>query len=445
MVQRPGVLAPAAPPPLPLLVTTCWLLRVGHPVHSEQPVLAQLVDEQLARASELEQQAHQLAAAAAESGADRGEAAAAQLHLEAESAYRAAIAIDPTDPLPHYHLGHVLRARGPATTAESLAHFDRAWVLDPDNPAVASSLAYLLIAAPGGAADRATSPETVLAHQQRGLQVLARGVNRGIWPRSDAVWQHPMEWLQIVPPPPPSSVLRTRASYDCMLQPLERRAKAMGNEAAALLPRFSVQTEGLSRPHGGWRDYELWRRCGLRGAQSNDALLAPAVVESLSATCAALREMALAAPGAKIHSASFSAISPGTVLLPHCGPNNGRLVMHVGLKVRDADDARLRLGRPSWLNESTSELRARGLPGAEPTEVAWHTGEGFVWDDSTSHEVVWRGGRDTQPRSESVAVETGDEFAAKEPRIILLLLFFHPTLTRAPVCDTSYVQRSTEF
>lgn len=427
------------------LLTACWLLHLSSPLHSEQTVLAQLVDEQLARASELEQQAHRLAAAAAASGAGRGEAAAAQLHIEAESAYRAAIAIDPTDPLPHYHLGHVLRARGPATTAESLAHFDRAWLLDPDNPAVASSLGYLLIAAPDGATDRESSSQTALTHQQRGLQVLARGVNRGIWPWSDAVWQHPMEWLPVVPPPPPSSVLRSRTPYDCMLRPLEFHAKAMGSEASALLPRFNVQTEGLSRPHGGWRDYELWQRCGLREAQSNDALPVPAVPESLAVTCAALREMALAAPGAKIHSVSFSAISPGTVLLPHCGPNNGRLVMHVGLKVRDVDDARLRLGRPSSLNESASELRARGLPGAEPTEVAWRTGEGFVWDDSTSHEVVWRGGVDARAHSSSVAAESGEQFAAREPRIILLLLFFHPALTRAQVCDASYMQRTDEF
>ncbi len=434
------VLAPAA-----LLLTGFLLLRLSRPLQSEQPMLAQLVDEQLARASDLEQQAHKLAAAAAESGAGREAAAAAQLHLEAEAAYRAAIMIDPTDPLPLYHLGHVLRARGPATTAESLAHFDRAWVLDPDNPAVVSSLGYLLIAAAGGAAAaKEMPPEAALAHQRRGLQVLAQGVNRGIWPRSDAVWQHPMEWLQVVPPPPPSAIVRTRAPYDCMLKPLERHANSMGSEAAALLPRFSVQTEGLSRPHGGWRDYELWRRCGLRKGKSNDVLPTPPAAPGLTATCAALQEMATAAPGAKIHSASFSAISPGTVLLPHCGPNNGRLVMHVGLKVRDADDARLRLGRPSTLNETASELRARGLPGAEPTEVAWRTGEGFVWDDSTSHEVVWRGS-DARLHSDSVAVASGDEFAATEPRIILLLLFFHPTLTRAAVCDPGYVHRSTEL
>ena len=422
------------------LAVTAGLLL--HGLHAQQlhsaELLAQRVDDQLAKASELEQRAHRLAASAAESGG-RGAAAAQRLQLEAESAYRAAIAIDPTDPLPHYHLGHVLRAHGPATTAESLAHFDRAWLLDPDNPAAASSLGYLLIAAAGDA-----EPEVALVRQRRGLEVLAQGVQRGIWPRSDTTWQHPMEWLQVVPPPPPSSVVRTRAPYDCLLRPIERNAVAMGSEAAALLPHFSVQTEGLSRPHGGWRDYELWRRCGLRGAQPNAAA---AAADGLAATCAALREMAAAAPAAKIHSASFSAISPGTVLLPHCGPNNGRLVMHVGLRVREADDARLRLGRPAALNESASELRARGLPGAESEEVAWRTGEGFVWDDSASHEVVWRGDSDGRARSNSVALESGEQFAATEPRIILLLLFFHPTLTRAPVCDTDHdhVRRSTEL
>ena len=165
------------------------------------------------------------------------------------------------------------------------------------------------------------------------------------------------------------------------------------------------------------------------------------------------------------------------MLLPHCGPNNGRFVMHVGLRVREDDGAKLRLGRPSSLSESAEALRALGLPGQEAEERAWRAGEGFVWDDSTCHEVVWRNGRgsnDTatgtghddiagssyersqqQPEPAQAAagvvgaagvetttgmgmdidgVESGEAFAAKQPRIILLLLFFHPTLTRTPVC-----------
>ena len=460
-----------------LLLVAAALLPPSRPqqpqhLYHDEELLAQLVDDQLEAASALEQQARRLAASAAESGAAR------QLQLEAESAYRAAVAINPADPTPYYHLVHALRARGPSTSAESVAHFERAWRLDPDNVAAASSLGYLLIAMAGE--DDGATEAAAAAQRRRGLEVLAHGVQRGLWPRSDGVWQHPMEWLPVVPPPPPSELVQSRDPYDCLLRHAERDAAAMGAEAVRLLPRFMVQTEGLSRPHGGWRDYELWRRCGLGGSrpgQGGQQLPPPppGAADSLTATCAMLRSMSAAAPGALVHSASFSAISPGTVLLPHCGPNNGRFVMHVGLRVREDDGAKLRLGRPSSLTESAEALRALGLPGQEAEERAWRVGEGFVWDDSTCHEVVWRNERGSngtatgsghddiagsssersqqQPEPATAAadvvgvaevetttgmdidgVESGEAFAAKQPRIILLLLFFHPTLTRTPVC-----------
>jgi hypothetical protein len=116
--------------------------------------------------------------------------------------------------------------------------------------------------------------------------------------------------------------------------------------------------------------------------------------------------------------------------------------MHVGLKIPHRDAARLRLGRPSALDNMTEhELRKLGLPTTSPEEVPWREGEGFVWDDSTCHEVVWRGldGGDKsaghQHEEESCGVpQTGAEFATAEPRIILLLLFFHPRLTSVPIC-----------
>ena len=83
--------------------------------------------------------------------------------------------------------------------------------------------------------------------------MLSRGVAEGLWPQSSTTWQHPMEWLQIVPPPPPPSVVRGRAAYSCVLRRLEGAAARLGREAVALLPRYAVQTEGLSRPHGGCR------------------------------------------------------------------------------------------------------------------------------------------------------------------------------------------------
>ena len=478
------------------LAATAALLQLAAP---QDPALMELVDAQLQRASDLELQARKLSAMAAEHEDWRPNGlvlAAATVEKEAHAAYRSAIAIDPTDPTPYYHLGHALRALGPSTSAESIELFQAAVKLDPLDPATRTSLGYMLIGGSGAEA---------AARRRRGLKVLARGVRKELWAGSDSVWQHPMEWLSMVPPPP-GGVQQRREPYGCMLEPLERQSATMGVEAAALLPRYTVQTEGLARPHGGWRDYEVWKRCGLKAGsaeqqsagEAGTRLTAP---PALAATCAALWEMAGSAPGAMIHSALFSAITPGTVLDPHCGPNNGRFVVHVGLHVPQHDAARLRLGRPSSLNETGAELLALGLPGSEATEVPWREGEGFVWDDSTCHEVVWRGntstGADTAERcwnldtydyavcggtglqpcwdlsddntfdctefascgvdcagesceatpgglpsndgegeasGGAAAVDSGEAFAAKKPRIILLLLFFNPKLTMKPVC-----------
>ena len=175
------------------------------------------------------------------------------------------------------------------------------------------------------------------------------------------------------------------------------------------------------------------------------------------------------------HSASFLAIAPGTAIAPHCGPHNGRLVVHVPLRVPTSSDnsVRLRFGRPSHLNETAAELRALGLPGQEADEMAWNPGEGFVWDDSTCHEIIWhtnpqasmqsdrpaaaalvqQQGEDQdgeegeiarapeeeeeeeeEEEDEAVAAEPGEEFAAREPAIALVVMIFHPALTHQPVC-----------
>ena len=149
-----------------LLLVAAALLPPSRPqqpqhVYHDEELLAQLVDDRLEAASALEQQARRLAASAAESGAAR------QLQLEAESAYRAAVAINPADPTPYYHLGHALRARGPSTSAESVAHFERAWRLDPDNVASSSSLGYLLIAMAGE--DDGATEVAAAAQRRRGL------------------------------------------------------------------------------------------------------------------------------------------------------------------------------------------------------------------------------------------------------------------------------------
>ena len=49
-------------------------------------------------------------------------------------------------------------------------------------------------------------------------------------------------------------------------------------------------------------------------------------------TCTALRATATAKPGPVVSSTSFWAVSPSTKLLPHCGPQNARFVVHIALR-----------------------------------------------------------------------------------------------------------------
>lgn len=82
--------------------------------------------------------------------------------------------------------------------------------------------------------------------------------------------------------------------------------------------------------------------------------------------------------------AYISWLHPGTHITAHCGPSNGRLRLHMGLKVPDG--VKMRVG---------------------DREFTWTPGKCIVFDDSFEHEV-WHDGR--------------------EPRIVLLLDFLHPEL-----------------
>ena len=69
-------------------------------------------------------------------------------------------------------------------------------------------------------------------------------------------------------------------------------------------------------------------------------------------------------------------------------------------------------------------------------EKPWREGEGFVWEDNTCHEVIWREENGDGCLAPTLAntLTSGVEFASSTPRIILLLLFFHPTMTQRPPC-----------
>ena len=365
---------------------------------------------------------------------------------EAEHAYRTAIRLAPNGGDGYYQLGSMLRALGPPRAAEAEVFLQAAAVIEPDHAAATSTAAYMLLASQSA------------EQRRRGLSLLARGVAAGTWPNARH-WQHPAEYLPMVPT---LSGVHSPRPYRCLLQPLQASAAALGAEAVAALPHFSVQPEGIARPHGGWRDLNIWELCGLStrvgggdAAGEGDGGLASvgphdratdrAPLGVLMATCTALRRAKRTYP--YVQGAFFSSLEAGTSLLPHCGPTNGRLVMHVGLRVPHPGAARLRIGRPSTLNFSADEttLRQLGWHDSEPTEVVWREGEGFVWDDSQCHEVLYRQPHRTDEGSVAGGVAsrgvsgvgTSNESApamATGQRIILLLLLLHPIMTQTPVC-----------
>lgn len=97
-----------------------------------------------------------------------------------------------------------------------------------------------------------------------------------------------------------------------------------------------------------------------------------------------------------------SKLSPGTHIRPHRGPTNVRLRCHLGVRIPEGDCG-LRVG---------GETRR------------WRQGECLVFDDSLEHEA-WN--------------HTG------EPRIVLIIDFWHPDLTPAEIAFLEGLHRFAEF
>jgi aspartate beta-hydroxylase len=97
-----------------------------------------------------------------------------------------------------------------------------------------------------------------------------------------------------------------------------------------------------------------------------------------------------------------SKLSPGTHIRPHLGPTNQRLRCHLGIRIPDGDCG-LRVG---------GETRK------------WQEGSCIVFDDSLEHEA-WN--------------HTG------EPRIVLIIDFWHPDLTPAEIAYLEGLHRFASF
>eukprot|EP00933_Yihiella_yeosuensis_P004503 TRINITY_DN108873_c0_g1_i1.p1 TRINITY_DN108873_c0_g1~~TRINITY_DN108873_c0_g1_i1.p1 ORF type:complete len:249 (-),score=52.57 TRINITY_DN108873_c0_g1_i1:318-1064(-) len=91
--------------------------------------------------------------------------------------------------------------------------------------------------------------------------------------------------------------------------------------------------------------------------------------------------------------AIFAKLTPGTRLKPHCGPTNTRLTCHLGIEV--PEECGIRVGE---------EVRT------------WQVGKCLVFDDSWEHEV-WNN--------------------SDKLRVVLLINFWHPDLTREQWDETA--------
>lgn len=98
--------------------------------------------------------------------------------------------------------------------------------------------------------------------------------------------------------------------------------------------------------------------------------------------------------------AYISWLHPGTHITPHCGPSNGRLRVHLGIKIPSG--VKMRVG---------------------DREFTWTPGKCVVIDDSYEHEV-WHNGQ--------------------EPRVVLILDFLHPELDAGERAKIMRTMRTSE-
>ena len=405
---------------------------------------------------------------------------------EAMQAFDAAIELDPLQADGHYHKGNQLRAMH--SFDEALKAYEKGVLTVPTHPGLRSSLGYALLGDQRTTAAKrelgalvsddktataaGASTSTVTARQERGAMLLRSGEALGVW-QGGAPWQHPAELTPKLLPEnarlvalgkrmePAYRAIATQAmttmtpkednrgftnrgewarvqgrgqSWSCLLSPLESSAQAIALEAKAALPSFRVQHEAIAVPPHGWREFDVLSRCNKR-KNATDAGGSEGGEEGITIerTCAALDEVRQNLGPIELRGAAFSALLPGTRLLPHCGTTNRRLTLHLGLSIpkKERGTPMLRLGRPRHAPmPKASDSDASDYP----LEFPWVAGGAFVWDDSYAHEVYWKGGAANAPPAMD-----GEAFAKGDPRVILLLTINHPSLVKsliglAPPC-----------
>eukprot|EP00793_Prasinoderma_coloniale_P006957 PRCOL_00001789-RA len=176
---------------------------------------------------------------------------------------------------------------------------------------------------------------------------------------------------------------------------LERHAKTIKRELDALMPAGKCDAVGRrmdwgrvgGRSHadadlvaaGDWREFVL-----LGGGPAAEAEARRRCPRTHALLSSVVEIAACAATG--VGEALFSVLTPGSRLRAHCGSTNVRLTCHLGLQVPEG--CHIRCG---------GEWRQ------------WCEGEAMVFDDSFEHQVEHNG---------------------DQPRIVLLINFFHPEYPR---------------
>lgn len=239
---------------------------------------------------------------------------------------------------------------------------------------------------------------------QRPSQVHARSLpSRPIWDVRDSSLNHVGALREIV------EELETTSVW------MSIRAES---RAAIAAGHFTVDPGSVTRYTGGpWYHLVLYEY-GLKDFKN--CMLVPK-------TCAAIESLASGAVARNSHGqVKLSLMSPGIHVLPHCGPTNTRIRMHLGLCI------------PSGAN-------LRFVVGGE--NASWTEGKVTVFDDSYEHEIVFPNSEGSFALGNKQVREQGRQAqgqAQEQPmpssmdlidtgRLVLLFDTWHPSLTRAEI------------
>jgi hypothetical protein len=184
------------------------------------------------------------------------------------------------------------------------------------------------------------------------------------------------------------------------------------SRAAIAAGHFTVDPGSITRYRGGaWYHLVLYEY-GLKDIKN---------CRRVPKTCATIESLAKGAVAQNTQGqVKLSLMSPGIHVLPHCGPTNTRVRMHLGLCIPAGVDLKFTVGGEN---------------------ASWTEGKVTVFDDSFEHEIIFPGDEtssavggeqqkqpEEQPPPTALAlIDTG--------RLVLLFDTWHPSLTSAEIAS----------